>query len=184
MNRIGLSISLLFTAVICLYLVILFSGDEGEQAVIDEASIKPTYRAINLNSKLYDDAGRLSHQVEAKSMEHYQPLGFMVFEYPLYTVYLEESAPWQVTAEEGTLYENNRIQLERNVKIVNMNDTDYVKQISTDYIEINLNDKTLSSDSRVVITGDSFNVQSIGIKGNLTTQQYKLTQNVQTTFSN
>ncbi|MEM0909525.1 MAG: LPS export ABC transporter periplasmic protein LptC [Pseudomonadota bacterium] len=184
MNRIGLSIALLFSAVFGLYLVILFSADKLEQAVIDDQSIKPTYRAINLNSKLYDDNGRLSHQVEAQSMEHYQPLGFMVFENPLYTVYLEESEPWQVTAEEGTLYENNRIQLERNVKIVNMNRFDYVKQISTDYIEINLDDKTLKSDSRVVISGDAFNVQSIGITGNLTTQQYKLTQNVQSTFSN
>ncbi len=184
MNRIGLSIALLFSAVFGLYLVILFNAEDQKQAVIDEQSIKPTYRAVNLNSKLYDDNGRLSHQVEAQSMEHFQPLGFMVFEYPLYTVYLEESAPWKVTAEEGTLYENNRIQLERNVKIVNMNNADYVQQISTDYIEINLNDKTLTSDSVVVISGDSFNVQSIGITGNLTTQQYKLTENVQTTFFN
>ena len=184
MNRIAWSIGVIFTTVLGLYMLILFKEQPEELAPIDELVVSPTYRAQNLSSKLYDKQGRLSHQVAAMKMEHYQPLGFTVFENPTYTVYLEDSAPWQVTAEEGTLYDNNRIQLERNVRIVNSNAEDYVQEIITEYIEINLDDKTLNSDQAVLISGTSFNVQSIGITGNLSTQQYRFTNHVQSNFYN
>ncbi|MFT6269746.1 MAG: lipopolysaccharide export system protein LptC [Alphaproteobacteria bacterium] len=116
-------------------------------------------------------------------MEHYEALGFTVFHNPVYTLYLDNGQPWQVTAGEGTLYNNNRIQLEKNVNIVNLRSQEYIKQISTEYIEINLLDKTLSSDQKVTISGLNYEVNSIGIFGNLTTQQYELKEHVQTEFN-
>ncbi|MGQ8365278.1 LPS export ABC transporter periplasmic protein LptC [Glaciecola sp. 1036] len=183
MNRIGWSIALIFSAVIGLYLVILFDEEEAKTKANEDLIVVPTYQVVNLNSKIFDDNGILSHQVAATKMEHYQPLGFMVFDNPTYTVYMETGEPWQVTAEQGTLYENSRIQLERNVKILNLNEQEYVKEINTQYIEINLNDKTLLSDEPVEIVGENFNVKSIGIIGNLATQKYELKQHVRTFYS-
>jgi lipopolysaccharide export system protein LptC len=116
-------------------------------------------------------------------MEHYEALGFAVFQNPVYTLYLDDGQPWQVTAGEGTLYTNNRIQLEKDVKIVNLRSQEYIKQITTEYIEIDLQDKTLSSDQKVTISGLNYEVNSIGIFGNLTTQQYELKDHVQTQFN-
>jgi len=106
-----------------------------------------------------------------------------LFEQPIYTLYLENGEPWQVSAEEAVLYENNRIKLDKNVKIINLQSNNFVKQITTEFIEINLQDKTLASDQSVKITGIEYEIQSLGIFGDLSTQQYELKEHVQTTFN-
>ncbi|MFC3121315.1 LPS export ABC transporter periplasmic protein LptC [Agaribacter flavus] len=182
MNRVGWSVAFVFSVVLGLYLFIIYDDEQPPSQTDSELSMTPTYEAINLDSKLYDDEGLLSHQVSADKMEHYQQLGFMVFDNPVYTVFLESGEPWRITAEEGTLYGSSRIQLEHNVKIINLNTTEFVKQIQTEYIEINLDQKTLFSDQEVEIFGDNYSVKSIGIQGNLATQQYELKQHVQSQY--
>jgi len=181
-NRIGYSLAFIFTAVLLLYLSILFDEDEERSGSTEPSPLVPNYQAINLNSKLYDKNGKLSHQVAADKMEHYQDLGFAVFEGPVYTLYLDDGEPWQLSANEGTLYNNSRIQLEKNVKIVNLRTQEFVREISTEYIEINLQDKTLHSDQLVNITGQDYRITSLGMIGDLTTQQYELKEHVQTIF--
>jgi len=183
MNRISWSIALVFTIVLVLYVPILF--EEEEQLTPDDSNLEliPNYQAVNLNSKSFDKEGRLSYQVAATKMDHYETLGFAVFQNPVYTLYLDDGQPWQVTAGEGTIYSNNRIQLENNVKIVNLRSQEYIKEIRTEYIEINIVDKTLSSDQKVTISGLNFELKSIGIFGNLTTQQYEFKEHVQTEFN-
>jgi len=183
MNRIGWSIALIFTAVALLYLPILFGEKDEPENDANSLSVVPNYQAVNLNSMLYDKEGKLSHQVVADKMEHYEDLGFAIFENPVYTLYLDGGEPWRVTAAEGTLNDNNSIELEKNVKIVNLRSQEYVKQITTEYIKINLQDKTLYSDQLVEISGVDYTVKSIGLNGNLSTQQYELTQHVQTQFN-
>lgn len=182
MNRISYSIAFIFTVVLILYLPILLEKEESPVVNNQGSDLIPNYSAKNLNSKLYDKSGKLSHRVVAEKMEHYDRLGFAVFDNPVYTIYLDNGDPWQITAEEGVLYDNNRIQLEKNVKIVNLQSDEYVKQITTEFIEINLSDKTLSSDQLVNISGIDYTVQSIGLFGDLATQQYELKEHVQTQF--
>lgn len=183
MNRIGWSIALIFTAVALLYFPILFGDKEDALQDSNNLSLVPNYQAVNLNSKLYDKNGRLSHQVVADKMEHYEDLGFAVFDNPVYTLYIDDGQPWRVTASEATLTDDNTIKLEKNVKIVNLRSQEYVRQITTQYIKINLLDKTLFSDQLVEITGVDYSVKSIGLRGDLTTQQYELKQHVQTQFN-
>lgn len=183
MNRIRWSIALVFAAVLFLYLPILLEDDSQQTGPQSDPALVPNYQAVNLRSQLYDKSGRLSHQVAADKMEHYEALGFAVFENPVYTLFLDDGEPWQVTAEEGTLYTNNRIQLEKSVKITNLRSNEYVKRITTEYIEINIQDKTLSSNELVTISGVNYDVTSVGLFGNLSTQQYELKDHVQTKFN-
>ena len=183
MNRIRYSIAFIFSIVLILYIPVLFEEEKSQSLSSDDSPLIPNYLAINLNSKLYDKNGRLSHQIAAQKMEHYDQLGFAVFYNPVYTLYLDNGEPWQITADEAVLFDNNLIQLEKNVKIVNLSSDEYVKQITTQYIEINLQEKTLSSDQAVNISGVDFNVKSIGLFGDLVTQQYELKEHVQTQFN-
>lgn len=180
MNRITWSIVLIFATVLALYLPILFEDNSDTLTQSGDLDLIPNYQAVNLNSKLYDKEGKLSHQVAAGKMEHYQALGFTIFENPVYTLFLDDGQPWQITAKEGTLYSNNRIQLEKDVKIVNLRSLEYVQQISTEYIEIDLQNKTLQSDQVVELIGQDYLVTSVGIFGNLVTQQYELKEHVKT----
>ncbi len=183
MNRIGWSIAIIFTAVVLLYVSIFFDEQQDQNTVEGDIELVPNYQAINLNSRFFNKDGTLSHQVVADRMEHYQALGFTLFQNPVYTLFLDEGEPWQVTAKEGTLYENDRIQLETNVRIRNLRTQEYVKEITTEYIEIDLQDKILRSDQIVTISGLNYAVRSVGLLGNLVTQEYELKEHVQTEFT-
>lgn len=183
MNRIGWSIAIIFTAVFLLYIPILFDEQQDQNVIEGDIELVPNYQAVNLNSRFFNKNGTLSHQVVADKMEHYQSLGFTLFENPVYTIFLDDGQPWQVTASEGTLYENDRIQLEVNVRIRNLRSQEYIKEITTEYIEIDLKDKILRSDQIVTISGLNYAVRSVGMLGNLVTQQYELKEHVRTEFT-
>ena len=88
-----------------------------------------------------------------------------------------------MTAQEGTLYNNDLIQLENQVVIENQTSDDFVKSLSTEYIQINLDTKQMTSDQVVEIQGTQYVILSNGFNANLRTQEYELLDHVQTTYS-
>lgn len=184
MNRVGISISSLFVLALLVYLP---SWLEEEQiAPIDdqEEAGRPTYQARNLRSSLFDKEGRLNHRIAAQSMEHYDLLGFTVFQLPEYTFYLEDGhPPWTVTAKEGTLYEDNRILLEKDVEIRNLNSGDFVQTIRTEFIEFDLTKKTMMSDQPVEIRGLDYVINSNGFRADMESKKYELLNHVQTIYA-
>ena len=183
MNRLGLSISALFVLALLMYLPTFMEESPTDQQSVKVDALRPAYLANNLTTTMYDTDGKLNHEVFATTMEHYDLLGFVLFQNPMYTVYVgENESPWQVTAKEGTLYDNNLIQLETDVVITNMSDDDFVQTIKTEFIEIDLNKKTMSSDQPVVIIGGQYVINSNGFNADLHTRQYELIDHVQTTY--
>ncbi|MBT0585441.1 LPS export ABC transporter periplasmic protein LptC [Alteromonas oceanisediminis] len=183
MNRITYSISALFILALATYLPTWF---KDEQEMADDSAQdawQPTYQAKNLRSALYDEDGRLTHRVFASEMEHYDQLGFVFFKQPQYTIYMEEQQkPWQLTAQEGTLYDDDRIQLERDVVIQTLSDDNFVKTIRTQYIQVMLDTKKMLSDQPVIIEGADYEIQSNGFEADLNTKEYELKRHVQTVY--
>ena len=184
MSKVGLSIACLFILATLLYL----PGFLAEEPVItpdqDVLAITPSYKARNLTTTLYNGQGQRVHEVFSSTMENYEQLGFVLFLAPQYTIYQESGEPpWQVVADEGTLYDNNMIQLENNVVIVSKNQADFVQRVTTDYLEIDLDQQTMVSDARVEISGPDFLIFSNGLRANLLNKTYELNQHVQTTYS-
>ena len=95
----------------------------------------------------------------------------------------DAQSPWEVTATEGTLYNNELIQLENNVVIENQSVDDFVRTIRTAFIEINLYTKQMTSDQPVEIRGLQYVINSNGFNANLRTQEYELIDHVQTIYS-
>ncbi len=183
-NRLGLSISALFVLALLLYLPVWMEEEPEtpEQQRID--ALQPAYKARNLTTTFYDDEGNRNHQIFATSMEHYDQLGFVLFQQPEYTIYLEQqTSSWQVTAQEGTLYNDDLIQLDSDVLIKSLNDDAFVSTISTEFIEINLDTQKMVSDQPVVIRGTPYTINSNGFKADLKTQEYELIDHVQTIYS-
>ena len=183
-NRLGLSISALFILALLMYIPSWMEEPPVEQSKQELDALKPAYKAKNLTTTLYNQDGQLNHKVFAQSMEHYDQLGFVLFQKPRYTLYTDNaSSPWVVTAQEGALYRNELIQLENNVVIENQTADDFVKSITTEYIQINLDTKQMTSDQMVEILGTQYVIQSNGFNANLRTQEYELIDHVQTTYS-
>lgn len=184
MNRITLSIGVLFILVLATYLPNWMSDEQPIPLNEQEQAWQPNYQARNMRSTLYDESGNINHQVYAQKMEHYQLLGFTLFQQPQYTIYVStQEKPWQVIATEGTLYEDNRIQLETDVEIRSLNQDGHVQTIKTSFIEINLTDKTMMSDQPVEIIGEDYVINSNGFKANLITEKYELIDHVQTRYA-
>lgn len=183
-NRLGLSISALFILAMLMYIPTWMEEQPETLGSSENDALKPAYKAKNLTTTLYNQDGELNHKVFAESMEHYDQLGFVLFQQPKYTLYTESaSSPWVVTAEEGTLYNNELIQLEDSVVIENQTSDDFVKSLSTEYIQINLDTKQMTSDQPVEILGTQYLILSNGFNANLRTQEYELLDHVQTTYS-
>ncbi len=183
-NRLGLSISALFILSLLMYIPTWMEEQPETQGSSENDALKPAYKAKNLTTTLYNQDGELNHKVFAESMEHYDQLGFVLFQQPKYTLYTENaSSPWVVTAQEGTLYNNELIQLENSVVIENQTSDDFVKRLSTEYIQINLETKQMTSDQPVEILGTQYLILSNGFNANLRTQEYELLDHVQTTYS-
>lgn len=184
MNRLTYSISALFLLALATYMPTWLKEEETPQLSNEDDVLRPTYQAKNLRSAFYDENGKLSHRIFASEMEHFEQLGFVYFKQPQYTIYLDgNQTPWQVTADEGTLYDDNRIQLERNVVITSLSDDEFVKSISTEFLQMNLDSKVMTSDQAVVIEGQDYLIESKGLDANLETKRYELKQHVQTVYS-
>lgn len=183
MNRISASIIVLFLLIILLNTPTWLQNNAPTPDLNGEETLLPNYRAKKMLSSLYSEQGELVHEVYAETMEHYDQLGFTLFQSPEYTIYTEKAEkPWQVNADEGTLYEDNRIQLETNVEIKSLDDKGFVQTIKTSFIEINLDNKTMKSDQAVTILGKDYIINSNGFTANLVTRQFELLDHVQTIY--
>lgn len=184
MNRLSLSIVLLFLLILLLNSQSWFGDTQKETSSDAEEVWQPNYLAEGMTSTLYNKFGQVNHKVFAEQMEHYEMLGFTLFKSPQYTIYIKDQPqPWHVTALEGTLYENNRIQLETDVEITSMDDEGFVRRITTNFIEIDLEAKTMMSDQAVNIMGKDFTINSNGFTADLETQKFELLNHVQTLYS-
>jgi lipopolysaccharide export system protein LptC len=182
MSRLTISITVLFILVM-LVSIPAWIEDEKIEAVGETVEAwLPNYQATTMSSTLYGKDGKINHQVFARNMEHYELLGFTLFKQPQYIIFISDQQPWKVKASEGTLYEDNRIQFETNVEITSLNDQGFMQTIRTEFIEVNLTEKTMESDQTVEIIGQNYVIKSNGLSADLKTQKYELTDHVQTIF--
>ncbi|REL34423.1 LPS export ABC transporter periplasmic protein LptC [Thalassotalea euphylliae] len=183
MNRLyGLAlIAFLFS--LMAYGVVQWRQAQQQDADIVEAELVPDFIAEALNSDIYSESGQLSHHVNAERMEHYAELAFTHFEQPKYTVYPKnDSAPWQLEALEGTLYNNNRVVLKNRVTLMATEPDSLIKEIHCKYLELDLNTNIISSDQTILIQGKDFTMYGSGLIIDLNTKQMTLTEHVQTIY--
>ncbi|WP_416306232.1 LPS export ABC transporter periplasmic protein LptC [Neptunicella sp. SCSIO 80796] len=184
MSKVSISICLLFLLVLALNLEDWLADSPIQTTENTEEAWQPNYQANEMQSTLYDKQGNINHLVYAQHMEHYQLLGFTLFEHPQYTIFTQEQdRPWKISATEGTLYDDNRLHLEDNVIVQSMDKEGFVQTMQTDFIEINLDSRTLTSDQIVTITGKNYVMQGTGFSANLDKRTFELLNHVKSTFA-
>jgi lipopolysaccharide export system protein LptC len=182
MNRVTLCTGVLFILALALGLPSWLSDEEVEVDSQTEEAWIPNYQASKMRSTLYDKLGKINHQVFAQKMESFDLLGFTLFKQPSYLLFAQSMHPWKVEAQEGTLYEDQRIQFENDVEITSLDEQGYVQVIRTHFVEVNLADKTMYSDQAVEIVGPNYVINSNGFSASLETQKYELLDHVKTVY--
>ena len=182
MNRVSLGIAVLFILALALSLPSWLADEETNADSQTEEAWVPNYQATKMRSTLYNKFGEINHQVFAQKMESFDLLGFTLFAEPNYLLFAQSLHPWKVDAQEGTLYEDQRIQFETNVEITSLDKQGYIQVIRTDFVEVNLQDKTIYSDQAVEIIGPNYVINSNGFTASLETQRYELLDHVKTVY--
>jgi lipopolysaccharide export system protein LptC len=182
MNRVTICIFLLFLLALGLSLPNWLAQEEVKPKAQTEEAWVPNYQARTMRSTVYNKEGNINHQVFAEKMEHFDLLGFTLFKHPEYSLFAQASAPWKINAKEATLYDDQRLQFETDVVVTGQTDDGLLQKVTTHFVEINLSDKTMTSDQYVNIAGPNYVINSNGFKVNLETQQYELLDHVKTVF--
>ena len=182
MNRVTICIALLFLLALGLSLPDWLAEEDIIPKSQTEEAWVPNYQARTMRSTVYNKDGKINHQVFAQKMEHFDLLGFTLFKFPEYSLYSPTATPWKINANEGTLYDDQRLQFETDVVVTGQTDDGLQQTVSTNFVEINLSDKTMTSDQYVNIVGSNYVINSNSFKANLETQQYELLDHVKTVF--
>ncbi|NCP63658.1 MAG: LPS export ABC transporter periplasmic protein LptC [Paraglaciecola sp.] len=182
MNRVTLGTGLLFLLALGLSLPEWLSTEAPTQKSETEEAWVPNYQAKAMLSTLYNKNGKINHQVYAEKMEHFDLLGFTLFKQPQYVLFAQAQYPWRINAAEGTLYDDQRLQFENSVEINSLNEQGMVQVIRTDFVEVDLEAKTMVSDQLVNIAGPNYVIDSNGFSVSLETQQYELLDHVKTIY--
>ena len=183
MNRLN-SLALFFLVLSALvYGVIEWRSASVKQDTLIVDEQRPDFIAEKLESKIFSELGQLSHTIEADRMEHYAELEVSYFERPNYTLYPQkDNKPWKISAQEATLYKDNRVELNTQVKIQATEADSFIKNIYCKKIALDLKTNIISSEQAVVVVGKDFTMYGSGLIINLNTKQMTLKQHERTNY--
>jgi lipopolysaccharide export system protein LptC len=149
------------------------------------ASYTPDFTASNLYSVTYTETGEVNYRIYADSMEYYNKLELTSFDNPKVLVYPGQNDPiWQIKAEKAVVNNEQQVALKNNVVIQNLSRDDYVKEVTTPVLRIDLVNQTISTDQRVDIVGTQYNLSGIGMQGNLATESITLLKQIKAVYHN
>ena len=144
-----------------------------------EQELLPEFTAKFLHQEMFDDKGELTQEVFSQKMEHFAELQLTHFVQPEFVIYQDRQPLWRLSAKIGNM-QDGLLSLDENVKMVQLNDNNLVKTIATDYIEIDLDTKMVTTDNPITIEGQKMRVVGNGMVADLTLGKVSLTQHVET----
>ena len=185
MNRLyGVAFSFFIFAIL-IYAVVEWHQSTQPSSTNVDNDLTPDFIAETLSSDIYNQEGRLAYNIDAARMEHFAEYEVTHFDQPKYTLYPSAGeSPWKVSANDGTLYGNNRVKLENRVTLMSTDANSLVQEIHGNYLELDLNTNILSSEQAIMIIGNGFTIYGSGLVVDLNTTQMKLNEHVQTIYQN
>lgn len=181
-RRVAFILILLFSAGVLLIWRPFFDA-ENQQNNRRSQIMQPDFTAQGLQTRLFESGGKLAHQLNAESMAHYLQIGLTELNQPVYTVYTENDvATWQISAEQGTFYDDQTLILERGVEINALQPDTAIQQVITEYLVIDMMAETMRTDYPVTLFGPRLTIQGDGLKADLYAEQMELNRHVKTVF--
>tara|TARA_R110002126_G_scaffold98045_35_gene228224 strand:- start:15050 stop:15607 length:558 start_codon:yes stop_codon:yes gene_type:complete len=150
-----------------------------------DRELLPDYIAEQVTRTLYDAQGYVEDHIKAGRLEFFERLGFTQFEQPEYTLFDAQHQPaWQVTSQFGIWLPDDKIILEQQVRISNINGDELVERIDTDNLELLLPSRILQTTAAVNITGKGFYINGIGLQADLAEENLRIIKHLETVYTN
>lgn len=162
-----------------------FEPADNSDALQTDQELLPDYVAQNITRRMFGSDGYLIDSVSAQRLEHFELLGFTQFEKPVYTLYNKEHLPsWQASSQYAVWFPQDKIILEQQVRIDNLQHNELIEHLETDTLEMLFPDNRLQNNQPVLIQGRGFYIKGSGIKADLTSKTFQLIQHEQTVYHN
>lgn len=169
----------------CIAGYLWFTPENDSDALQTDQEWLPDYVALNITRRLYNAQGYQEDVVSAQRLEHFEQLGFMQFEKPVYTLYNDQHQPqWQASSEHAVWFEQDKVILEQQVQIISLAENQLLDRLETQSLEMLFPDNLLQNNLPVVISGKGFEIRGTGINADLSTRSFKLLQHQQTVYRN
>lgn len=162
-----------------------FATEQRQTPELDPEQLQPDFIAEGLFSRIFSADGELQHRIDSRLMAHYSVIGLTELTEPVYlTTIMRDDQPerWQVTANKGSFYDDQRLILENNVQIQSLTEDNFIQTVETEYLVIDTQRQLISSNQPVLITGRHIVVQGQGLQVDLNAQQLELTKHVKTIY--
>ena len=91
---------------------------------------------------------------------------------------------WQASSQHAIWFPQDRIILEKQVVIENLQSNELIKRIETSTLEMLFPDNRLQNDQAVFIQGDGFYIEGTGLRADLTDKTLQLIQHNKTVYRN
>lgn len=183
MNKLNSLALFVFIGAVIAYAILEFLGVNTKVTEAINNELTPEFIAEILESDVFDEEGKLRYVINADRMEHYADLSVTHFELPKYTLYPKnEVLPWKMSANEATLYDNNRVILKSRVRLIATDKNSLIQEIHGKHLELDLNTNIISSEHTILIQGKGFTMYGSGLIVDLNTTQMTLTEHVQTIY--
>ncbi len=150
---------------------------------------QPNYIAYNVSNVHFDETGKIGHKIFADKTTSFASKDITVFENPKVIIYIanketNNTTVWQISGEDGILYEQNKLILSNDVWVENLSLDQLVQTMATEKLTILLDQKEISSDLPVTWKGPQMQQQGIGMWASLITEELIVKDNIKAVYLN
>ena len=180
MSRATLLIGLFFISCVLLFMNPFWSINGVK---VKPQSFQPDFVANDMTLRQYNEEGYLSSQLHAQHMAFYDKTNITQFTKPSYILYPKQGSPkWKISADIVLVEQSDRVVLTNNVIISALDPTQNIKSITTSRRELNLGTMMISSEQKIKITGEQYDITGVGLKANLNQQHIELIKDIQAVY--
>jgi|GEM_PF-1094257 Uncharacterized protein conserved in bacteria len=135
----------------------------------------PSFTATKLHNQRYSADGKLTDIFTADQAFYYQQDKMTKTTHPvLQTFDPDGQKAWNISANSGQLFSNDRLILHDNVLIKNHNPAIDVDRMQTSDLEMDINKHQITSDKPITIDSLDYHVQGVGLHADLNNKRYQI----------
>ena len=140
----------------------------------------PIFTGRNLINTSHDILGVRNYVIISNKLDNYASSGDTIFDKPVLKVYQNgDIQEWEITAERGVLTKDHVLTLESNVLGKNLLPDSGFNTLSTDIMNIQLDNRDFWADDQVTLVGPQFETVGQAMKGNFADNTAILYKHVQ-----
>ncbi|MCE2596064.1 LPS export ABC transporter periplasmic protein LptC [Motilimonas cestriensis] len=157
----------------------------SETPIAERDPSEAYFIANEVKGAVFTQTGQIDYRLFATQMHYYQQDLKTIFTKPVLLLFRnEDKTQWQITGDDGILFDQHTFELSNNVTITNLTHDQHINLITTDKLTLDLIKNEIHSDDLVTLYGDQMQQKGTGLFGQLSGKTISLLNQVTATYLN